>query len=325
MSVMEEKERRGKEEGRSHLDQPTSTTNPRRACNQNIGLWVYIIVGFVGGMAATVDSLTPLVEEILEAFRRFADRGVDSARLWLNILGIDGTASTPDASHAILRHGIPPLPMWVDAICINQAYLSEKNHQIDLMGRIYSQSETTLMWLGLQDATSSATMSLVGKMSRDIIRSGDTHSYSWLADPAYDQLLARFAPHDPVEAIKDLFMERPYWSRAWTLQDMALSKSVSMICGHDTCNLRSALGSLAIWSPELRHPTPGTSDQVWKFATELRKNRFASPSFDLLNKRHMEALRGELRSQGGHDAHRALHDFGNGKRATSYGSKRQAL
>jgi hypothetical protein len=38
--------------------------------------------------------------------------------------------------------------MWVDSICIDQASTSERNHQVKLMGAIYSQAATVLVWLG---------------------------------------------------------------------------------------------------------------------------------------------------------------------------------
>lgn len=38
--------------------------------------------------------------------------------------------------------------LWVDAICINQRDGFEKNHQVALMSRIYSQAEQTIAWLG---------------------------------------------------------------------------------------------------------------------------------------------------------------------------------
>ena len=38
--------------------------------------------------------------------------------------------------------------IWADAICINQQLNVEKSHQVALMGKIYSQTEKTLAWLG---------------------------------------------------------------------------------------------------------------------------------------------------------------------------------
>lgn len=44
-----------------------------------------------------------------------------------------------------------PLNIWVDAICINQSTVrsknSEKNHQVRLMGEIYSRADVVLVWL----------------------------------------------------------------------------------------------------------------------------------------------------------------------------------
>lgn len=38
--------------------------------------------------------------------------------------------------------------LWVDAICINQRDLAEKNNQLPLMSKIYSTAKRTLAWLG---------------------------------------------------------------------------------------------------------------------------------------------------------------------------------
>jgi hypothetical protein len=38
--------------------------------------------------------------------------------------------------------------LWVDAICINQFDLEEKNIQVPLMKDIYSKASVVLIWLG---------------------------------------------------------------------------------------------------------------------------------------------------------------------------------
>lgn len=37
-------------------------------------------------------------------------------------------------------------PLWIDAICIDQEVVSEKNHQIPLMGEVYSKAAQVLVW-----------------------------------------------------------------------------------------------------------------------------------------------------------------------------------
>ena len=37
---------------------------------------------------------------------------------------------------------------WIDAICIDQSNVQERNHQVQLMKVIYSQAESVSIWLG---------------------------------------------------------------------------------------------------------------------------------------------------------------------------------
>lgn len=39
--------------------------------------------------------------------------------------------------------------LWIDTLCINQSDLIEKNHQVAMMGEIYTQTRKTLIWLGI--------------------------------------------------------------------------------------------------------------------------------------------------------------------------------
>lgn len=47
-----------------------------------------------------------------------------------------------------LRHPLRNANVWVDALCINQADVSERTHQVGLMGDIYRNSRETVIWLG---------------------------------------------------------------------------------------------------------------------------------------------------------------------------------
>jgi hypothetical protein len=40
------------------------------------------------------------------------------------------------------------LLLWIDAICINQKDIEERNQQLLLMRRIYERAEITIVWLG---------------------------------------------------------------------------------------------------------------------------------------------------------------------------------
>src|SRR4051812_32841312 len=64
----------------------------------------------------------------------------------------DGKALTITANlHAALRRlrrAGSTRVLWADAACINQADVQEKNKQVQLMRRIYTQPTRVLIWLG---------------------------------------------------------------------------------------------------------------------------------------------------------------------------------
>jgi hypothetical protein len=39
--------------------------------------------------------------------------------------------------------------LWINQICINQTSMEEKNHQVAIMGEIYSRARRTVVWLGV--------------------------------------------------------------------------------------------------------------------------------------------------------------------------------
>lgn len=59
-------------------------------------------------------------------------------------------------------------PLWVDAICINQGNVQEKNAQIPLMRQIYENGDETIIWLG--DSSSWSAHLAFQYMLKDAIR-----------------------------------------------------------------------------------------------------------------------------------------------------------
>ncbi|RSL86871.1 hypothetical protein CEP52_015684 [Fusarium oligoseptatum] len=47
-----------------------------------------------------------------------------------------------------MRNANTPRTIWVDAICINQDDISERNNQVQQMNDIYSKAEVVNVWLG---------------------------------------------------------------------------------------------------------------------------------------------------------------------------------
>lgn len=53
-----------------------------------------------------------------------------------------------DSALRYLRKPKERVALWVDAICINQDDMMERNHQVKLMGRVYGLASSVVIWLG---------------------------------------------------------------------------------------------------------------------------------------------------------------------------------
>ncbi|OAA73574.1 Heterokaryon incompatibility [Cordyceps fumosorosea ARSEF 2679] len=145
------------------------------------------------------------------------------------------------------------LPIFVDQICINQEDDDEKAHQVSLMQAIYAHSHRTIVWLGPGTASSKAWFvyvralcadgvlgRLMGPRVASIMRIYDAIAHPGsvaLTDPVeiqdHDELLAlteRVALRYPIAAYLAL-LQRTWFGRLWTIQEVCLPRDVLMVCG----------------------------------------------------------------------------------------------
>jgi hypothetical protein len=54
--------------------------------------------------------------------------------------------------------------LWIDALCIDQTKVGERNHQVALMGEIYSPAEGVIVWLGHVDRYIEDAMGALGRV-----------------------------------------------------------------------------------------------------------------------------------------------------------------
>jgi hypothetical protein len=70
--------------------------------------------------------------------------------------------------HEALQHlRLPhePRTLWIDAICIDQSSITERSHQVGLMGEIYRNAEVVIGWLGPATEHTVATMWILGMLA----------------------------------------------------------------------------------------------------------------------------------------------------------------
>ena len=98
-----------------------------------------------------------------------------------------------------LRLKDKPRVLWVDAVCINQSNGTERKHQVDQMGMIYSQATTVRVWLGMPDELS-------------------PKAFRFLENPGTIRRMRKGVIElDGWEAVASL-CKREYWHRLWVIQ-----------------------------------------------------------------------------------------------------------
>lgn len=107
-----------------------------------------------------------------------------------------------------LRDRYQDRQLWIDAICINQTDNAEKNHQVPLISTIYSKADRVLIHLGSE-------------------HDADHHIRRFL------QCLQNGTPFtsDKNQETATAFLSRPWFSRVWIQQEVAVAKTALIITG----------------------------------------------------------------------------------------------
>ncbi|KAI0142238.1 heterokaryon incompatibility protein-domain-containing protein [Xylariaceae sp. FL1272] len=108
--------------------------------------------------------------------------------------------------------------IWVDALCIDQNNLMERNQQVAMMDTIYSNAVVVIVWLG--------------ELRPDEI------AMSRLSGEERERELQRRREEPLMNGLQD----SPYWARRWTVQEFILAKQVHFFCFDDLGQSRDWLG-----------------------------------------------------------------------------------
>ncbi|KAM0421462.1 hypothetical protein ACHAPT_010817 [Fusarium lateritium] len=109
--------------------------------------------------------------------------------------------------------------LWADAICINQNDPEERGWQVATMRDIYAGSWTTMTFLGPATNDSSKALGLLKTLAAHEANKSTVQLRDALQDnPAY------LGGHGEWLALQ-AFLQRPYWSRLWIVQEAALAPS----------------------------------------------------------------------------------------------------
>ena len=150
-------------------------------------------------------------------------------RVLLHPINVDGCTFmvTRNLLAALKRLRLPDQDRYlcVDAICINQLDIPERNHQVEQMHWMYQHAERVIIWLGEHSEDSRLAIHQL-----EMISNLDTED--WVS-----QLrgMAGFDRHLPMvpwfgKPIDSFFL-RPWWSRVWVMQEVVWASKIIVVCG----------------------------------------------------------------------------------------------
>lgn len=124
--------------------------------------------------------------------------------------------------------GVPAsVTIWVDALCINQNHLEEKDIHIPRMSEIYGRAHSVLVWLGESHDDSDLVMNsqTVTNLNTKLAR------FPNFASPDDVTRFALPATTDTIWRAIGLLCDRDWFYRTWVMQEVALARNVNMLCG----------------------------------------------------------------------------------------------
>ena len=145
--------------------------------------------------------------------------------------------------------------LWIDALCINQEDVAERNHQVQQMGQIYRNARMVIIWLGNLR---------VGSIIPEIrLHTRFCPRESFMEQPddftrwcIYEEWISKY-PY----AIESEVLWNRYWGRAWVAQEILLAEMSTVLVGLEDISLADLfLAALDLYIGVLDHN--GMSRQV---------------------------------------------------------------
>ncbi|KAJ8109359.1 hypothetical protein OPT61_g7514 [Boeremia exigua] len=136
-------------------------------------------------------------------------------------------------SNAVNMPLMPKIPIyyWVDALCVDQTNVLERNSQVARMADIFRKAIGVTVWLGREDQFTADALEVIKKVSAIPEREWCQIPYTSFYDPN-----AVEHPSRPNLTYQNwlgfiALINRPWFKRAWVVQEITLGKSPIVVCG----------------------------------------------------------------------------------------------
>ncbi|KAF9636694.1 hypothetical protein BFW01_g7590 [Lasiodiplodia theobromae] len=129
---------------------------------------------------------------------------------------------------AVASHQAACENIFIDALCINQEDMLERNHQVMQMADIYRNAATVFVWLGQPHGEYDELAAALKRIDDDSLKDADGFKL---------RLRREFQDHfgddsRPVNRQLVDLLSRDYWGRMWIVQEVILGRDkVRLLCG----------------------------------------------------------------------------------------------
>ena len=153
------------------------------------------------------NSILPVTRNLEQALRRLRPRG-DTSRI-----------------------------LWIDAISINQDDIEERSTQVQSMRDIFQLADRVLIWIGEEQDHSAEALELARKLTQ--------LSVTQAQNANIDLVSAGLPPREAADwqALEALYLRRLF-SRVWCIQEIAVARKATVICGGISAPWDHLIGSL---------------------------------------------------------------------------------
>ncbi|KAH7011514.1 heterokaryon incompatibility protein-domain-containing protein [Ilyonectria destructans] len=147
-----------------------------------------------------------------------------------------------------LLRGEETLPLWIDAICINQGDVEERNAQVSMMKQIYEKSILVISWLGEVGASGLKYLDELADWVHG--QPDEPRSESSQTRPISFKIHVKERFQEMKDAAR--IVANPYWMRVWTVQEYTSPRLGFFLCGNSWMDKSKLTPSLQAYLQALR-------------------------------------------------------------------------
>jgi hypothetical protein len=138
----------------------------------------------------------------------------------------------------LMLNWTPRHSIWIDAVCINQEDLSEKNKQVAMMSTIYTRAAHCVIWLGHGNLTIVTAVHALPELVAEARAWASTNGASGPNDEEY----AKMEVSDRIRTAwtgLELLMTLPWFRRVWIIQEAVIPEELVMVYGTSEVDLEA--------------------------------------------------------------------------------------